>query len=298
CAELLRDTGALEAITAGARCHFDGDQIAVPCVGFGARGDHELLAHLLLVDGHQAAARGGFLENPEHALPGALDRLDPPASVLDRIVLLAGLLHAQQRAVTDADNFAALRAARDADTDLRRRAVLGLVPFGWKRDQLPVGVARGDVRHDDLRQRARTMKFSPPPFDTALVGKLAQHPLKRDAVDVFHAEGTRDLTRADLAGLPSDECENVVFGGEGGFAHWVWQSGLLRDPDSRAWFRRSPAPTAGFWPSAPVSFLLAPPAPALLRPCAWRMPDVASSTSRSLRHEPRAHPKVPRLAQA
>src|SRR5262249_56211731 len=122
----------------------------------------------------------------------------------------------------------------------------------WTRLACAERVAGGGVRCEGLRRRARTMKLSPPAFDTAVVGKLAQHPLKRDAVDVFHAEGTRDLTRADLAGLPSDECENVVFGGEGGFAHWVWQSGLLRDPDSRPWFRRSPTPTTALFPSPPA----------------------------------------------
>ena len=106
-------------------------------------------------------------------------------------------------------------AARDAYADLRRRAVLVLVPFGRQRDQLAVAVARGDVGEHDVGQGAGMVQLLAAALDAAFVGELAQHALERGAVGVLQAEGARDLARADLAGLLADEGEEVVFGGKG-----------------------------------------------------------------------------------
>jgi len=53
-------------------------------------------------------------------------------------------LDAQQRAVADAAADAGLRP-RGTDADLRRFAVLDLIPFGRGGDQFAVAVAGGDV---------------------------------------------------------------------------------------------------------------------------------------------------------
>ena len=75
--------------------------------------DRELAAELLLVDRDEpAAAVGQRAEDAEHALLGAVDHLDDAAGVADRVVVLAGFLDAQQRAVADAGDFAGPRAAR------------------------------------------------------------------------------------------------------------------------------------------------------------------------------------------
>ena len=122
-------------------------------------------------------------------------------AMADRVALLAALLDPQQGAVADAGDLARRRAARNPHADFRRGAVLGLVPFGRQRDQLAVGVARGDVGDHDLGQGPGMMQLLAAALDAAFVGELAQHVLERGAVGVLHAEGARDLARADLAGL-------------------------------------------------------------------------------------------------
>ena len=182
----------------------------------GAGRDRKLLAELLLVDrGEPPAAAGERAVNAEHALLGPVDELDDAPAVADRVVLLAALLDPQQGAVADAGDFVGPGAARDMHADLGRGAVLGLVPFGRQRDQLPVAVAGGDVGEHHVGQRPGVMQLLAAALDAALVGQLPQHALERGAVGVLQAEGARELARADLSGLLADEGDEVVFGGEG-----------------------------------------------------------------------------------
>ena len=66
-----------------------------------------------------------------------------------------------------------------------------------------------------MGQRAGLMQLLAAALDVALVAKLAQHALELGAVGILHAEGARDLARADFAGLLADEGNDVVFGGKG-----------------------------------------------------------------------------------
>src|SRR5262249_15393757 len=200
----------------------DRHQVAIARVCAGARWDRKLVAELFLVDRREppAAARRRA-ENAEHALPGAVDELDDAPGVADRIVLFAALRDPQQGAVADAGDLVRPRAARNAHADLGCGAVLGLVPLGGQRDQLAVGIARGDVGDHDWGQGPGVMQLLAAALDAAFVGKLAQHALERGAVGVLQAEGAGDLAGADLAGLLPDEGEEVVFGGEGREG-WVW----------------------------------------------------------------------------
>src|SRR5262249_30358330 len=79
-------------------------------------------------------------------------------------------------------------------------AVLGLVPLGGKRDQLAIGIARGDVGDHNRGQGPGVMQLLAAALDAAFVGELAQHALERGAVGVLQAEGAGDLAGADLAG--------------------------------------------------------------------------------------------------
>ena len=48
-------------------------------------------------------------------------------------------------------------------------------------------------------------------LDVPIVRQLTQDALERRAVVILEAEGTGKFARADLAGLPADEGENVFF---------------------------------------------------------------------------------------
>src|SRR5262249_35583405 len=87
-----------------------------------------------------------------------------------------------------------------------------LVPFGRHCDQFAVAVELADVGKDDVREHTGMVQLFAPLFDAAFVGKLAQHALELDAVGIFHAEGARDLARADFAGLLADKREDLVLG--------------------------------------------------------------------------------------
>ncbi len=214
-AEPFRHARAGESIAASPCRDLDRHQVAVARVAAGARRDRKLAAELFLVDRRKAAAAARRrAENAEHALPATIDELDDPPAVADRIVLLAALLDPQQRAIADAGNLARPRAARNAHANPRSGAVFGLVPFARQRDQLAVGIARGDVAEHDVGQTAGVMQLLAPAFDQARVGKLAQHALEDRAVGILQAEGARDLAGADLTGCLADEGEQVVFGGK------------------------------------------------------------------------------------
>src|SRR5262249_7586633 len=131
---------------AAARGGLDCHEVAVAGLAAGAQRDGELAADFFLLDRYDptAAARHGA-ENSEHALAASVDELDDAPAVADRIFFLAALLDPQQSAVADAGDLARSGAARNAHANLGRGAVLGLVPFSGERDQLAVGVTRGDV---------------------------------------------------------------------------------------------------------------------------------------------------------
>ena len=182
-AELFRHARAREPKAAAALGHLDRNQVAILGLAAGARRNSKLAADLLLVDRHQpSAATGERAENPQDALPRAVDELDDAAGMTDCLVVLAGLFHAQQGAIADAGDLVGPGAARDVHADLRRGAVLGLVPFGRQRDQLAVGIAGGDVGQHDLRQGPGLMQLLAAALDLTVVGELSQHMLERDAV--------------------------------------------------------------------------------------------------------------------
>ena len=143
-----------------------------------------------------------------------------------------------KRAIADAGDLVGPGAARDVHADLRRGAVLGLVPFGRQRDQLAVAIAGGDVGQHDLRQGPGLMQLLAAALDLAVVGELAQHVLERDAVGILHAERARDLARADFAGLLADEGKKVVFGGKGRFGLWTFHENAIREKNSPAHLHR------------------------------------------------------------
>src|SRR6516162_7330776 len=199
----------------------------------GARWDRKLLAELFLVNRREPpAAAGRRAVNAEHALPGAVDELDDAPAVADRIVLFDALLDPQQGTVADAGDLVRPRVARNAHADPGSGAVLGLVPLRRQRDQLAVGVARGDVGEHDGGQGAGVMQLLAAALDQALVGKLAQHALEDGAIGVLQAEGARDLAGADLAGLLADEGEEVVFGGKGRLGMGTCHENKIREQNS------------------------------------------------------------------
>ena len=87
-----------------------------------------------------------------------------------------------------------------------------LVPFRGDRNELSIGIPSTYVCNDDLGQYSRAMQSLAPTFDAALIRKLPQHALERDTVGIFHAEGPRNLARADFARPAADEGDKLVFG--------------------------------------------------------------------------------------
>ena len=160
--------------------------------------------------------------------------------MVDRFALVAALLDPQQDPVADAGDLVRPRSARNSQPDLGGRAVLGLVPFGRKRDQLAVGIARRDVGDHNMGEGAGMVQLLAAAFDAALVSQLAQHGLERGAVGVLHAEGAGDLARADFSRLPADEGNEIVFGGKGGCAVRTFHDSDRRSvvPDRKAPSRR------------------------------------------------------------
>ena len=212
-AEPLDHAAGRQAQTRGAR-GLDRDQIAILRVGGRTCGNGQLLAEHLLVDRFQApAAVLGLAENSQHAVLRMIDDLDDAAAVTNSIVLL-GLLDAQQDAIAEAGGFAGPRFARHVDADFRRGPVRFLVPFVRGGDEIAVAVARGNVGQHGRGQGAGMVQLLAPLLDRSFVGKLAQQALEIGAQRVLQAEGAGDFTRADFAGLVSDEGENVGLGGK------------------------------------------------------------------------------------
>ena len=85
-------------------------------------------------------------------------------------------------------------------------------------------------------------------LDVPIVRQLTQDALERRAVVILEAEGTGKFARADLAGLPADEGENVFFRRKRGFLAQVRGQRIIRccgssiDSDCRAF---SPELTIG-----------------------------------------------------
>src|SRR5437868_14260286 len=94
------------------------------------------------------------------------------------------------------------------DADLWRRAALLFIPFGGCGDQLAVGVTAGDVGHHGRRQYRRLVQRLAACGDDAFVLEGAQDALELDAVGILQPEFARDLPRADLARLRTDEGED------------------------------------------------------------------------------------------
>jgi hypothetical protein len=144
-----------------------------------------------------SAAIRQFSKNSEHAGARVIDDLDNAAAI-DGAFAVIGLFDPEQRAVADAGRGAGLWSARNMNPDFRRGAVLFLIPFGGRRDQLAVVVASGDVGHHGRRQGGRLLDLLAAFFDRALIGQFAQNALQLDAVGVFQAELARDLAGSDV----------------------------------------------------------------------------------------------------
>ena len=198
--EPLNDGTGLQSEFAVTR-NFHGDKIAVHrAAGVGA-GNGDLAAKLFLVDRHQpAAAIRQAAKDTEYAVLGPVDEFYDAAGRF-----FVGLLDAQQRPIADAGNFSGPGAAEDGDVNDRRCAVRLLVPFRRPRQQLTVAVAAGNVGKHHRRQRTGVMQPLTPLLDVSVVGQLAQHFFQRSAVGILGAECTRNLARANLAGMLADE---------------------------------------------------------------------------------------------
>jgi hypothetical protein len=141
------DPAASQAIAAPARNDLDRNEVAVLRIRFGSGRDGELLPKLAFVDRLDApSAAGPRSENAEHACTRAIDELDHTAVVANSVVLLAALLDAQQSAIADAHDLVRSRPPANVNTNLGRGPVLAFVPFGGDRQELAIGVPRGDIR--------------------------------------------------------------------------------------------------------------------------------------------------------
>src|SRR5262249_58453595 len=133
----------------------------------GATRDRTLTSGLLLVDRREPpAAVRHCAENAEHARLGAIDALDDPPAMPDGLIVISALLDPEERAISQACNLGRPRTARGQHSDLRRRAMGVLVPFGRDRDEFTVAIARLYVGQHDLRQRSGLVElFSTPPLN-------------------------------------------------------------------------------------------------------------------------------------
>jgi hypothetical protein len=190
----------------------DRNEIAVLGAAFLAGRDVERLSEPLLVHRLDAAAAALFgVEDAELALSLARQQFDD-APEIDRIPVRV-LFDAEQSAIADArGDLGFLAAARDHDEDFRRRAVFLFVPFGGRREQVAVLVPAGDIGQHDRRQLPGLVDVAAFAADGALVLHLLQHGLQGDlGRAALDAEGTADLTFADLARLFRDKGRDLVF---------------------------------------------------------------------------------------
>ncbi len=141
---------------------------------------------------------------------GLVEQLDDAAARMGDLVLVVRMLDPQEHAVADAAGDARMRPSRDRDVDFWRAAAL-LVPFGGHGDQFAVAVAAGDIGGQHRRQLACEMHgLAAAPPEHAVVGELAQQALQLDASGILQPERTRDLAGAGLAGLRTDERDDLV----------------------------------------------------------------------------------------
>src|SRR5579883_954204 len=196
-----------EAEGAGAD-QIHADEIAVlRMMAIGLR-DVELAPGLLAVDRDEpAAAVGEAAKDAEDAALAVIDDLDDAAAIGCAFAFIRRL-DAQQHAIADAAGLGGPCLARQMDADLRRFAVLDLVPFGGRGDQFAVAVAAGDVGHHSGRQRCGLADLATLLLDGAIVGELAQQALELGAIGVFQPELAGDLLGPELAGIVADEGDN------------------------------------------------------------------------------------------
>ncbi len=208
-AELFLDAAGGQAEAPLPR-HLDGDEIAVLGISGGAGRDRNLAPELFLVDRRQpAGAAGQRAENAEHAMLGAVDDLDDPSAVADR--LLAGFRSTRSSARSPTPATSPGRARRGTAT-----RIFGAAPCASSshsagtatsspsasRPVMSASTTEGRAPARCSFRRRRSMR--------PVVGEFAQHALERDAVGVLHIEGARDLARSDLARLRGDEGEEVL----------------------------------------------------------------------------------------
>ena len=168
------------------RSGLDRDEIAILRIAGRTRQDREFAADELLVDRREpTTAIRQLAEDSESALLCTVDELDDAPGVADGVAVGVRFLDPHQGAVANAGGFALPRLTRSEDADFWRRAVGLFVPFGRNREQFAVAVARDDVGHKHIRQRARWMQLLAAALDHAPVAEFAQHALKRCAVGVL-----------------------------------------------------------------------------------------------------------------
>src|SRR5258708_2942973 len=160
------------------------------------------------------------------------------------------------------------------DADFRRLAAFHLIPFGWRRDQLSVAVASGDVGHHGRRQRGGFADLFSLFGDHAFAGQLTQHALQLGAVGVFEAEFPRDLAGSDISRMPADEGDDGVSGRKSAVAVLCH---LTRGPCRRSSSRRSlqPLPARSSRSLSPARapcwrHRISALPPILSRPLSWR----------------------------
>jgi hypothetical protein len=146
-AEPFLDAAASEPIPAPACNDLDRNEVAILRIRFGSGRNGDLLPKLAFVDRLDTSSSAPpRSENAEHARARAIDELDHTAAVSNGVVLLAALLDAQQGAIAYAHDLLHSRSPPDMDANLGRGPVLGFVPFGGDRQELAIGVPRGDIR--------------------------------------------------------------------------------------------------------------------------------------------------------
>src|SRR5262249_19208154 len=176
--------------------------------------DGELPAKHFLVNRFQSSAAMRHLaEYAKDTMLRVVDDADHMAAIPNSILVL-GLFDAEQHSIAEAGSFAGPGLARRVNEYFRRGAMHVLIPFVGCCDEIAVAVPCGDVGQNGGGKGAGMVQFLAPSFDRSFVCELAQQTLQIGTHCILQAEGAGDLTGADLAGLVSDEGENVGLGWE------------------------------------------------------------------------------------
>ena len=281
-AEAGDDAGARQAVAAGRAGLLGLDELAVAGAAGVAAGDQPVAVGLL-VDGGDAAALGGVVEDAEDAARTHADAADDAGGQR-----LLAVEQAAEQTVAGAEGGV---VAAGADQDARGGGV-GL-PLGGLGPEVAGGVGAGDAEDEDRGQRAGGADVAATLLDRAVAGEAGEGLLELDFRGALQAEGAGDLALARLAGVVAQEGEDLVVGGEavhrpalargaggvmsppGGAGRSAWPAG-----DAPSSGRRAGAPPAR--PARTVGRPCGLPAaeaglrpPSLVLPACWRGPGTA-----------------------